>query len=158
MGKQRRRRVQEHSKSEHPTGSENAASLEQSTGSELSPMTETVRGRGVDEALGAKLATVATVGLAVALIEVEWIPGLLLGAAAIMAPDLLPAIRRGLRPIAKGVVRAGYYAKDAVAGAGEQIQIVMNEVHGEQPRTAERSTNAQAIDTPGTESIGAEEG
>ena len=55
-----------------------------------------------------KALTVAAVGVAAALIEVELIPGMLLGVAAMLAPNLLPKIGNGLRPLVKGAVRAGY--------------------------------------------------
>jgi hypothetical protein len=83
-----------------------------------------------------KLATVAAVGIGAALIEVEWIPGILLGAAAMLAPNLLPRIGNGIRPLVKGAVRAGYSVaertKETVAEASEQFQDIVAEVRAEQ--------------------------
>ena len=85
---------------------------------------------------GTKLATVAVVGLAAALIEVEWIPGLLLGVAAMAAPNLLPRLGRGLRPLLKGTVRAGYSlaekTRETIAAASEQLQDLAAEARTEQ--------------------------
>src|SRR4051794_39235523 len=71
-----------------------------------------------------KAATVALVGLGVALIEVELIPGMLIGVAAMAAPTLLPRLGNMLRPLLKSTVRAGYAlaerAREAAAEAGEQ--------------------------------------
>ena len=88
-----------------------------------------------DGALGTKIATVAAVGVAAALIEVDWIPGVLLGVAAMLAPNLLPRMGQGLRPLVKGAVRAGYSAfektRETVAEAGEQFQDIVAEVRAE---------------------------
>ena len=85
-----------------------------------------------------KIATVAAVGLGVALIEAELIPGMLIGVAAMLAPNLLPKLGNGLRPLIKGAVRAGYSFVDktrvAMAEASEQMQDIVAEVkaeHGE---------------------------
>jgi hypothetical protein len=86
--------------------------------------------------LGDKALTVAAVGVAAALIEVELIPGMLLGVAAMLAPNLLPKIGNGLRPLLKEAVRAGYNvankARETVAEAGEQFQDIVAEVKAEQ--------------------------
>ena len=85
--------------------------------------------------LASKAATVAMIGLGVALIEVELIPGMLLGVAAVLAPNLLPKFGRALRPLVKGAVRAGYAmvarTRETVAEAGEHLQDIMAEVKSE---------------------------
>jgi hypothetical protein len=85
--------------------------------------------------LGSKVATVALVGLGAALIEVELIPGILLGVAAMMAPDIMPKLGRILRPMLKGTVRAGYAfaekTREVVAEAGEHIDDIVAEVRSE---------------------------
>src|ERR1700736_5994277 len=82
---------------------------------------EVVRENGMTS-LGSKVATVALVGLGAALIEVELIPGILLGVAAMLAPDVMPKLGRILRPMVKGTVRAGYAfaekTREVVAEAG----------------------------------------
>jgi hypothetical protein len=85
---------------------------------------------------GDKALTVAAVGVAAALIEVDLIPGMLIGVAAMLAPNLLPKIGNGLRPLIKEAVRAGYNvaskAKETVAEAGEQFQDIVAEVKAEE--------------------------
>jgi hypothetical protein len=86
--------------------------------------------------LASKAATVALVGLGVALIEVELIPGMLIGIAAMLAPSLLPRIGNALRPMLKSAVRAGYAiadkTKETVSEASEQLQDIVAEVRSEQ--------------------------
>ncbi len=84
---------------------------------------------------GPSFLTAAAVGVGVALIEPELIPGMLIGAGAWLAPKLLPAIGGMLRPVMKGVVKAGYSAtmavREAVAEAGEQIDDMVAEARAE---------------------------
>lgn len=95
---------------------------------------EVVRPNGGSQ-LGNKMATVALVGLGAALIEVELIPGILLGVAAMLAPDVVPRLGRVLRPMVKGTVRAGYAfvekTREVVAEAGEHIDDIVAEVRSE---------------------------
>ena len=92
----------------------------------------------MDNILGSKLATVAAVGLGVALIEAELIPGMLIGIGAMLAPNLLNRFGAGLRPLVKSAVRAGYalveQAKETMAEASEQYQDIVAEVHSENSR------------------------
>lgn len=85
--------------------------------------------------LGAKVATVAAVGVAAALIEVELVPGILLGAAAVLAPSVFPNLNNGLRPLVKSAVRAGYAmagkTRETLAEASEQFQDILAEVKAE---------------------------
>jgi hypothetical protein len=96
--------------------------------------------------LGNKVATFAVVGLGAALIEAELIPGMLLGAAAMLMPDLVPKLGRALRPIVKQTVRAGYAVVDrtreAMAEAGEQFEDIVAEVK------AEHDAHPEHIPTP----------
>ena len=100
------------------------------------------------DTLGGKVATVAAVGLAAALIETELIPGMLLGVAAVLAPDLLPRIGSGLRPLLKSAVRAGYSiaekTRETVAEAGEQFQDIVAEVRSEQESAPATQARASA--------------
>lgn len=86
--------------------------------------------------LADKALTVAAVGVAAALIEVELIPGMLLGVAAMLAPNLVPKIGGALRPVVKSAVRAGYNVaaktRESVAEASEQFQDIVAEVKSEQ--------------------------
>jgi len=94
--------------------------------------------------LSSKLATVAVVALGAALIEVELIPGMLLGVAAMLAPNLLPRVGNALRPMIKGAVRAGYSiaekAKETASEASEQMQDIVAEVRSEQSEPATAPT------------------
>ena len=98
---------------------------------------------------GDKALTVAAVGVAAALIEVDLIPGLLLGVAAMLAPDLLPKIGNGLRPLVKGAVRAGYNvaskAKESVAEASEHFQDIVAEVKAEQHGSVTTPPNSHPV-------------
>lgn len=107
--------------------------------------------------MGAKLATVAAVAVGVALIEVELIPGMLIGVAAMLAPKLLPGLGNSLRPLMKTAMRAGYATfektKEMIAEAGEQLQDVAAEARHEQssaqaesdtPRKAPRKKRSRA--------------
>ncbi len=86
--------------------------------------------------MGSKLATVALVGVAVALIEIELIPGMLIGVAAMMAPKLLPRLGNVFRPMIKGAVKASYAlaerTKVTMAEASENFQDITAEVRAEQ--------------------------
>jgi hypothetical protein len=85
--------------------------------------------------VGSRLAAVAVVGIGVALIEAELIPGMLIGIGAMLAPNLLSKLGTGFRPLLKSAVRAGYAlaekAKETVAEASEQYQDMIAEVHSE---------------------------
>lgn len=56
-------------------------------------------------------------------------------AATIIAPVLIPAIKRGSRPLAKSLVKGGILlyekGREAVASAGETIEDVVAEVRAE---------------------------
>jgi hypothetical protein len=81
--------------------------------------------------LGKGLATAAIVGVGAALIEIDWIPGVLLGVAAMAAPNLVPRLGRGIRPLVRTAVRTGYLAtqrtREWIAEAGEQIEDMVAE-------------------------------
>jgi hypothetical protein len=81
--------------------------------------------------LAAKVATIAVVGVGVALISAELIPGMLLGVAA----SFLPGVRGKVKPFFKHTVRAGYAAvrktREVMAEAGEQFQDIVAEAKSE---------------------------
>ncbi|MDQ6666357.1 MAG: DUF5132 domain-containing protein [Acidobacteriota bacterium] len=85
--------------------------------------------------LANRVATVAAVGIGVALIEAELIPGMLIGVAAMLAPNLLPRIGNALRPFIKGAMKAGYAVvektKETVGEANEHMQDIVAEVKSE---------------------------
>jgi hypothetical protein len=81
--------------------------------------------------LAATVATIAVVGVGVALISAELIPGMLLGVAA----TLLPGVRGKVKPFFRHTVKAGYAAvrktRELVAEAGEQFQDIVAEAKSE---------------------------
>ena len=89
----------------------------------------------MENIFGSRLATVAVVGIGVALIEVEWIPGMLIGIGAMLAPKFLNRVGAGLRPVVKGAMSAAYAlvekTKETVAEASEQYQDIVAEVASE---------------------------
>lgn len=84
---------------------------------------------------GPSLATAVLVGTGVAIIEPELIPGMLIGAGAWLAPKILPVMGGMLRPVVKGIVKAGYAAtvtvRQAVAEASEQVEDIVAEARNE---------------------------
>jgi hypothetical protein len=85
---------------------------------------------------GPGLATAALVGVGVAIFQPELIPGILIGAGAVLAPRFLPAMGNVFRPLLKGAVRAGYgvatTVREAVAEASEQVEDIVAEARAEQ--------------------------
>lgn len=80
----------------------------------------------------AKAATIAVVGVGVALISTELLPGMLIGVVA----ALLPGIGPKMRPFLKNTVKAGYTAvrktREMVAEASEQMQDMLAEARAEE--------------------------
>jgi len=95
-------------------------------------------GRGKDLLTGEAGAagTAAAIVVGAALIEVELIPGLIIGAGAILLGKLFPELSGYVRPMIKGVVRAGFSAsqkaREVMAEASEQVQDLVAEVKQEQ--------------------------
>ena len=108
---------------------------------------EALAGSGL-ESEGPSLATVALVGVGAALIEPALIPGILIGAGALLAPKLLPNVGGMLRPLVKGVVKAGYSAtmaaREMVAQAGEQVEDLVAEARAEHERSSARRQEQSA--------------
>lgn len=79
----------------------------------------------------AKAATIAVVGVGVALISTELIPGMLIGVAAAFLPGIGPK----MRPFLKNTVKAGYSAvrktREMMAEASEQVQDMLAEAKAE---------------------------
>ena len=84
---------------------------------------------------GPSLATVALVGVGVAVLEPELIPGILIGAGAVLAPKILPALGGALRPLLKVAVKAGYSAamsvREMAAEGREHMEDLMAEARAE---------------------------
>jgi len=104
--------------------------------------------------VGEQMATAAVVGLGVAALEVELLPGLLLGVGAMLAPKVFPVLGSVVRPLAKTVIRLGYSlvstTQSVVAEAGEQIQDMVAEVQAEQraQQVSRRSPGQRDIEPP----------
>src|SRR5262249_38962935 len=92
---------------------------------------------------GPNLATAVVVGGAIAALEPELIPGILVGVGATMVPKLLPAVGTILRPVVKTVVKVGYEvvasAREAAAEVGEQFEDMVAEAEAEREARGARS-------------------
>ena len=91
-----------------------------------------------DEAAEKVIATVATigvVGVGVALFEAALLPGVVLGAAAVLAPKFVPQIGSALKPLFKSTVRGAYKisqkTREFVAETHEHVQDIVAEVDAE---------------------------
>jgi hypothetical protein len=99
---------------------------------------ETLIGRGKDLLSNkpSSVATAAAIVVGAALIEVELIPGLIIGAGAILLGKFFPEASSYVRPAIKGAVRAGFSAthkiREILAEANEQVQDLVAEVKNEQ--------------------------
>jgi hypothetical protein len=84
-----------------------------------------------------KAATIAVIGVGVALISAELIPGMIIGVAAAFLPGIGPK----LKPLFKSTVRAGYSAmrktREMMAEASEQMQDVVAEARADHEAKAE---------------------
>jgi hypothetical protein len=104
----------------------------------------------VNENMMAKVAIVGTIGVGATLIEASLIPGILIGAAAILAPKYLPGVREKMRPLLKSTIRGAYRlsekTREAFAEAQEQVQDIMAEARHEN-REAEASPAPAAAPT-----------
>lgn len=95
-----------------------------------------------DEAGG--VATAAAIVVGAALIKVELIPGLIIGAGAILLGKLFPEMSGYVRPVIKSAVRAGFSAtqkiREVMAEASEQVHDLVAEVQHEQeqPQSAKQ--------------------
>jgi hypothetical protein len=82
-----------------------------------------------------KVATVGVIVVAAALIEVSLVPGMVIGAAAMLAPKYVPQVGDALRPAFRSFVRNAYKfgrkAREAAAEAQEQVHDIVAEVHAE---------------------------
>jgi len=97
----------------------------------------------------AKVAIAGAIGLGAALIEASLIPGILIGAAAVLAPKYLPGLRDGMRPLLKSTVRGVYKlsekTREALAEAQEQVQDIMAEARHEENNAAKDAGASTSI-------------
>jgi hypothetical protein len=83
----------------------------------------------------ATVAAVGVVGIGVALVEIALLPGVILGVAAMAAPQLAPKIGSAFGPMFKstvrGLYRAGQKTRELVAETHEHVQDIVAEVNAE---------------------------
>ncbi|MCW7538728.1 DUF5132 domain-containing protein [Aquabacterium sp. A7-Y] len=88
------------------------------------------------------VGTAVAVGVGAALIEAELIPGILIGAGAVLLGKMFPQVGQTLRPVVKTVMRAGLAvtdkAREMAAEAGEQVQDMVAEVQTERSERLRR--------------------
>src|SRR6516165_8842790 len=99
----------------------------------------------------ATVATVAVVGIGVAIWEAALLPGVILGIAAMWAPQYFPKIGDAMQPLFRSTVRGAYKigqkTKEFVAEAQEQVHDIVAEVHAEDHLDTTLPTK-RPVDTP----------
>ncbi|WP_123384353.1 DUF5132 domain-containing protein [Paraburkholderia sp.] len=90
--------------------------------------------------LSSKVATIGVVVVGAALLETALIPGILLGAAAALAPKYLPKFGERIQPLFNTTVRGAYKlgrkARSAVGEVREQMSDIAAEVEAEEVAAA----------------------
>jgi hypothetical protein len=93
-------------------------------------------------------ATIGVVAVGAALWEVALLPGIALGAAAVLAPKYVPKMGAAITPMfrssVRGVYKFGQKTREMMAEAKEQVNDIVAEVHAE----AETPKAAKAADAP----------
>jgi Protein of unknown function (DUF5132) len=83
----------------------------------------------------ATAATVVVVGVGAAIFEAALLPGLVLGVAAMWAPQYFPKMGEALNPLFRSTVRGAYKlgnkTREMMAEAQEQVHDIVAEVHAE---------------------------
>lgn len=94
------------------------------------------RGKDLLSGDAGSVATAAAIVVGAALIEIELIPGLIIGAGAILLGKFFPEMSSYVRPVIKGAVRAGFSmgkkAREIIAETSEQVHDMVAEVKHEQ--------------------------
>lgn len=92
-----------------------------------------------DSNIVATMAAVGLVGAGVVIFEAALLPGVVLGVAAMAAPQILPRLGVVANPILKSTVRGFYKAsrktKEFVAETQEQVQDIVAEIEQEDEST-----------------------
>jgi hypothetical protein len=87
-----------------------------------------------------KAATVGVVVVGAALLEAALIPGILIGAAAVLAPKYLPKLGERVQPLfnntVRGVYKLGRKARSAVGEVREHVSDIAAEVEAEEVAAA----------------------
>ena len=106
------------------------------------------RGKDLVSGDAASIATTAAIVVGAALIEVELIPGLIIGAGAILLGKVFPELGSYARPAVKGAIRAGFFmtqkAREVMAETTEQMHDLVAEVMLEQaqPKATKKAAPA----------------
>ncbi len=115
------------------------------------PVTAPVEANQANDDVAAKVAVAGVIGVGAALIEASLIPGILIGAAAVLAPKYLPGIRERIRPLFKSTIRGAYRltekTREAFAEAQEQVQDIMAEARHED-READAAAKSASTTPP----------
>ncbi len=100
------------------------------------------------------VATAAAVGVGAALIEAELLPGIVIGAAAVLLGRYFPQLGEAMRPMVKSAIRVGYSMagtlRSATAEAVEQVRDLAAEVRAEGPagETGHAAKSGTSGETP----------
>ena len=101
---------------------------------------EETTGLQVDSDLVGKVAIAGVIGVGAILIEASLLPGIIIGAAAILAPKVVPEVGTRLRPLFKSTIRGAMKLTDktreAFAEAQEHVQDIMAEARHEDEQVA----------------------
>jgi hypothetical protein len=93
-------------------------------------------------------ATVAVVGVGVAVFEAALLPGVVLGVAAMLVPKVLPSVGAAVNPLFRSTVRSAYKlgqkTKEMVAEAQEHVHDIVAEAKAEEQPTAAASPKTAA--------------
>ena len=104
------------------------------------------------DALVPQLGIAALAGVAVAAIEAELLPGLLIGVGVMLAPKLVPGLGNVMRPLGKILVRVGYEvavkAQEVIAEASEQVQNMVAEIKMEKAAGQTGAEHRPSASTP----------
>ena len=104
------------------------------------------------DALLPQLGSAVLAGVAVAAIEAELLPGLLIGVGAMLTPKLVPGVGKVMRPLGKVLVRVGYEvaekAQEIVAEASEQVQDMVAEIKTEKAAGQTGAEHRPSASTP----------
>ena len=99
------------------------------------------RGKDLVSGDNTSVAAAAAIVVGAALIEVELIPGLIIGAGAMVLGKLFPELGDYVRPAIKGALRAGFVltqkVQEVVAETSEQVHDLVAEVMHEQKHVPE---------------------
>jgi hypothetical protein len=95
-----------------------------------------------------ELAAAAVVGIAAVIIEIELLPGILLGVAAMMIPKLFPGLPDVGQPLVKSTISMAYKAmtkaQQLVAEASDRAQDMLAEIKVDAARSAGAKAHPKA--------------